>query len=102
VIKEERAKSASYTAAKHALEKERDKTKLLHKLQQRPPAIDLKRRNILRLESNGASAESLHAGSTDTTSKLAKFDERRTQLKSILKNRPERADLEHQNIIKSV
>lgn len=98
IIKEPTGSTApSLAAAKLALEKEREKDSLAHKLDRRPSKTDLKLRNILRVDSSDSVAQAQANGSLKAT----KFEERQTQLKSILKKRPERADLESQNIIKS-
>lgn len=82
---------------KMALEKERTHDQLNRKLSIRPAKIDLKLRNILRVDSN----DSLDSGSTGSpVEKNIDFGRRTEELKSILKKRPEKTTLEEMNIIK--
>ncbi|KAI8813277.1 hypothetical protein BJ742DRAFT_751944 [Cladochytrium replicatum] len=88
--------SPSIIQAKMALEKEKANEALNRKLARRPSKVDLKLRNILRVDSS----ESLDQSATGLE-KSINFDERSAKLKSCLKRRPEKSELEGVNILKA-
>ncbi|KAI8589173.1 hypothetical protein HDU89_003188 [Geranomyces variabilis] len=96
---------------KAALEAEKTKDSLNRKLGNRPDKVDLKLRNILRVESNdslvdGDTGEAIpmNNGSTPIGAldlqKPLNFAERKEAVRSILKRRPEKEQLEELNILK--
>ncbi|KAJ1552386.1 hypothetical protein HK096_000386, partial [Nowakowskiella sp. JEL0078] len=84
--------SPTIIQAKIALEKEKEKDVLNRRLARRPSKVDLKLRNILRVDSS----EEFDLQEGDRLN----FDEQREKVKSILKYRPEKSDLEQMNILK--
>ncbi|KAJ3300590.1 hypothetical protein HK104_009926 [Borealophlyctis nickersoniae] len=78
-----------------ALEAEKTKDALNRRLGNRPSKVDLKLRNILRVDS----VESLDT-SGEVVDKSMNFEVRQQQLKSCLKKRPEKGVLEEMNVIK--
>ncbi|KAJ1563454.1 hypothetical protein HK096_000892, partial [Nowakowskiella sp. JEL0078] len=91
ILKVDEQVSPTIIQAKIALEKEKEKDVLNRRLARRPSKVDLKLRNILRVDSN----EEL-----DPQRDLSSFEEQREKVKSILKYRPEKSDLEQLNILK--
>ncbi|KND00925.1 uncharacterized protein SPPG_04027 [Spizellomyces punctatus DAOM BR117] len=91
---------------KIALESEKTKDTLNRKIGNRPNKVDLKLRNILRVDSNENIADpSLFGGNTPVgpldLQKTLNFEERQDSLRSILKKRPEKEALEELNILKA-
>ncbi|KAJ3073465.1 hypothetical protein HDU98_001451 [Podochytrium sp. JEL0797] len=95
ILKEESV-SPTIMANKMALEKERQQDMLNRKLQLRPDKVDLKLRNILKVDSN----DSLNRSNDDLDKSLNTFDKKVTHLRSCLKKRLSRDELEEMNIIK--
>ncbi|KAJ3050415.1 hypothetical protein HK097_008633, partial [Rhizophlyctis rosea] len=86
--------SNSIVQAKMALEEARAKDVLSRRIANRPTKVDLKLRNILRVDSN----DDMYAG--EDLDRAVNIEERGKALKSCLKQRPERTQLEEMNIIK--
>ncbi|KAJ3187807.1 hypothetical protein HDU85_006200 [Gaertneriomyces sp. JEL0708] len=90
---------------KAALEAEKAKNNLNRKIANRPHKVDLKLRNILHVDEadDGTSSDeneaAPHVGPNDLQ-KPPTFEERQAELRSILKKRPEREELEEHNILK--
>ncbi|KAI9017511.1 hypothetical protein BC832DRAFT_569975 [Gaertneriomyces semiglobifer] len=91
---------------KAALEAEKAKNNLNRKIANRPHKVDLKLRNILHVDEadDGTSSDenneaARHVGPNDLQ-KPSTFEERQAELRSILKKRPEREELEEHNILK--
>ncbi|KXS18253.1 hypothetical protein M427DRAFT_490234 [Gonapodya prolifera JEL478] len=76
-------------------DKESAREKLAAKIGQRPSKVDLKLRNILRVESS----DSL-TGSSSHLEKASSIAERSQHIKSCLKKRPDRSELMARNIMK--
>ncbi|KAI8909294.1 hypothetical protein DFJ77DRAFT_502980 [Powellomyces hirtus] len=103
--------SNSLIQQKMALEAEKTKDALNRKLGNRPDKVDLKLRNILRVESNDSLDDQelapmpLNHGSTPVgpldLQKPLNFQERKEAVRSILKKRPEKEQLEELNILKN-
>ncbi|KAJ3043055.1 hypothetical protein HDV00_005963 [Rhizophlyctis rosea] len=87
--------SNSIVQAKMALEEARTKDALGRRIANRPTKVDLKLRNILRVDS---SDDIYASGELDNA---VNIEERGKALKSCLKKRPERSQLEEMNIIKA-
>lgn len=84
-----------------ALEAEKTKDALNRKIGNRPNKVDLKLRNILRVDSDESIDE--EEGATIGPLDLQKpmnFEERKAAVRSILKKRPEKEMLEELNILK--
>ncbi|KAI8810696.1 hypothetical protein BJ742DRAFT_747436 [Cladochytrium replicatum] len=95
--------SPSIIQAKIALEKEKANEALNRKLARRPSKVDLKLRNILRggfSWSKKQPSESIDQSAAGLE-KSINFDERSAKLKSCLKRRPEKSELEGVNILKA-
>ncbi|KAI9090997.1 hypothetical protein DFS34DRAFT_597396 [Phlyctochytrium arcticum] len=94
---------------KAALEADKTKDQLNRRIQHRPNRVDLKLRNILRVDSNDSIADEELAlpvstgitpvGQLDLQKTLG-FEERQESLRSILKKRPEKEALEDMNILR--
>ncbi|KAL2919817.1 hypothetical protein HK105_200734 [Polyrhizophydium stewartii] len=96
--------ASTLVQSKIALEEEKRKDQLNRRLSNRPTKVDLKLRNILRVESSENVADP-EGDNTSRTSTLGSngnldFEKRSAQLKSILKKRPEKSQLEEMNILK--
>eukprot|EP00842_Homolaphlyctis_polyrhiza_P000387 jgi/Hompol1/1349/HPOL_001089-RA len=99
--------SSTLLQNKMALEDEKKKDQLNRRLSNRPTKVDLKLRNILR-ENVAGIAHDEEAEGSDEQSGMQKsgsvsnmtFEKRSAQLKSILKKRPEKSQLEEMNILK--
>ncbi|KAI8610415.1 hypothetical protein BC830DRAFT_1145870, partial [Chytriomyces sp. MP71] len=96
ILKED-AVSPTIMQAKLALEKEKQQDALNRKLGMRPSKVDLKLRNILKPSDSN---ESLNQSNASLESSL-NFEQKQTKLKSILKRRSTRAELEEVGIIKA-
>ncbi|TPX62061.1 hypothetical protein PhCBS80983_g00617 [Powellomyces hirtus] len=114
ILREDEAQptvSNSLIQQKMALEAEKTKDALNRKLGNRPDKVDLKLRNILRVESNDSLDDQelapmpLNHGSTPVgpldLQKPLNFQERKEAVRSILKKRPEKEQLEELNILKN-
>ncbi|KAJ3073955.1 hypothetical protein HDU98_000257 [Podochytrium sp. JEL0797] len=87
--------SPTIMVSKLALEKEMHQDTLNRRLSLRPDKVDLKLRNILRIDSN----EGLNKSNGNLDKSLNNFEKKANQLKSCLKKRPARAELEATNIV---
>ncbi|ORY29929.1 hypothetical protein BCR33DRAFT_745116 [Rhizoclosmatium globosum] len=87
---------AHYPGQKIALEKEKQQDALNRKLALRPEKVDLKLRNILK-----GTNDSLNKSNEDLDRSLNSFEKKAHKLKSCLRKRPSRNELEEMNIIKS-
>ncbi|OAJ36892.1 hypothetical protein BDEG_21002 [Batrachochytrium dendrobatidis JEL423] len=97
--------SSSILQTKLSLEEEKRKDQLNRRLSIRPTKVDLKLRNILRVDSSqDKNDDSNEDAQTDCDAGVSQtqqsFEVRSDQLKSILKKRPEKAQLEELNILK--
>ncbi|KAI8815802.1 uncharacterized protein EV422DRAFT_340934 [Fimicolochytrium jonesii] len=93
---------------KASLEAEKTKDTLNRKIGNRPASVDLKLRNILRVESSDniqQLVDDAEGGSTPVQpldlQRPINFEERKEAMKSILKKRPEKEALEELNILKN-
>ncbi|KAJ3021164.1 hypothetical protein HKX48_009084 [Thoreauomyces humboldtii] len=90
---------------KMALEAEKTKDTLNRKIGIRPDKVDLKLRNILRVDSSDSLDQSGRNGQTPLGAldlqKPLNFEMRKEVIKSILKKRPEKEQLEEMNILKN-
>ncbi|KAI8925566.1 hypothetical protein BC831DRAFT_460477 [Entophlyctis helioformis] len=99
--------SNTLVQAKASLEEEKRKDQLNRRLSNRPSKVDLKLRNILRVESNDSIAQGQDGGdqpmspNEGISAKATSFEKRSAQLRSCLKKRPEKAQLEELNILKN-
>ncbi|KAJ3053342.1 hypothetical protein HK097_004480 [Rhizophlyctis rosea] len=87
--------SSSLIAAKKSLEEAKTKDSLDRRIANRPSKVDLKLRNILRVDSSEA-IDQAGVG----LDQAVNIQERGQALRSCLKKRPERRELEEMNIIK--
>ncbi|KAJ3413155.1 Phosphatase and actin regulator 4 [Chytridiales sp. JEL 0842] len=97
ILKDEDAVSPTLLQTKLSLEKEKNQDALNRRLSRRPSKIDLKLRNILRVDSD----DSLHQSGA-SLDKSIDIQKRANELRSCLKKRPDKAVLEDKNIIKGI
>ncbi|KAJ3094723.1 hypothetical protein HDU97_007641 [Phlyctochytrium planicorne] len=95
ILKDEDTVSPTILQSKISLEKEKAQDHLNRRLSHRPSKVDLKLRNILRVDSDDVIDQS-----GTSLQKSLDFDRRANKLKSILKQRPEKNQLEDMNIIR--
>ncbi|KAJ1339888.1 hypothetical protein BSLG_005423 [Batrachochytrium salamandrivorans] len=109
ILKEDETSSTTVASTilqtKISLEEEKRKEQLNRRLSNRPTKVDLKLRNILRVESvedlsEAAGCEPDNEGLIATQETHMSFEVRSAQLRSILKKRPEKSQLEGMNILK--
>jgi len=99
ILREDELTSSAVSNAivqqKMALEAEKTKDTLSRRIALRPSKVDLRLRNILRVDSSDSidQAELQYEPNLD-------IDQRKQQIKSCLKKRPEKSTLEEMNIIK--
>ncbi|KAI8833931.1 hypothetical protein BC829DRAFT_371929 [Chytridium lagenaria] len=95
ILKDDEAVSPTILQTKLSLEKEKNQDHLNRRLSHRPSKVDLKLRNILRVESDDVIDQS-----GVSLQKNMDFDRHATALRSILKRRPSKCLLEDMNIIR--
>ncbi|KAI8835099.1 hypothetical protein BC829DRAFT_406759 [Chytridium lagenaria] len=95
ILKDNEAVSPTILQTKLSLEKEKNQDHLNRRLSNRPSKVDLKLRNILRVESDDVIDQ---AGVS--LQKNMDFDRHAIALRSILKRRPSKCLLEDMNIIR--
>ncbi|KAJ3199312.1 hypothetical protein HK099_003227 [Clydaea vesicula] len=93
---EEELASPSIAQAKADLEKARTQDILNRRISNRSSKVDLKLRNILRVDSNDTLDQS-----GVSLEKNINFDKKAKQLKSCLRQRPEKSELQDMNIIRT-
>lgn len=101
ILKDGEAVSPVLVQAKLSLEKEKKKNLLNSRLSRRPDIVDLKLRNILRVDSEG-SLEQSDEDLNHSTARRKSISQKADIIKSILKKRPEKEALEAMNILKGV
>ncbi|KAJ3194382.1 hypothetical protein HK101_002855 [Irineochytrium annulatum] len=95
ILKDDEATSPTILQSKMMLERERQQDALNRRLSHRPSKVDLKLRNILRVDSDDVIDQS-----GLNLQKSMNFERQQSNLKSILKARPDKVALEELNIIK--
>ncbi|KAJ3361342.1 hypothetical protein GGF32_007388 [Allomyces javanicus] len=89
-----------------ASDKEKEKERLAARLGRRPSKVDLKLRNIIRVDSSDSIAGAGKPGTIQEEPMVLhqppSIKERSSQLKGCLKKRPERTELVEKNILKEV
>lgn len=94
ILKDEDSVSPTILQKKLELEKERTQDQLNRRISNRPSAVDLKLRNILRVDSDDSIERGAHG-----LQKNMNFNQRAEGLHSILKRRSSKVELEDKNIL---